>query len=106
MKKIFLSFICVFLFFVAFSQSDVNTKNQKFISLVSPTGGGFTFYMPDGSEFSKNRIDGSPYIFEKWQSGVVYFKKDVLSTNYKLNYNSYLDQIEFIKNGEHLMSSV
>jgi len=103
MKKIFLFFISILFVVSAFCQSEKKDANQKFVSLVSPTGGGYVFYLPDGNMYDKNKIDGSPYIFENWQSGVVYFKKNELSSDYKFNYNSYLDQVEFIKDNEHLM---
>ncbi|MDA3779092.1 MAG: hypothetical protein PF487_02485, partial [Bacteroidales bacterium] len=103
MKKIFLLFISTIFAISAFCQTDSNDVNQKFVSLVSPTGGGFTFYLPDGNMYDKNKIKGSPYIFENWQAGTVFFKKNELSSDYKFNYNSYLDQVEFVKDGKHLM---
>lgn len=49
-------------------------------------------------ELSINDISGSPYRYEKFSTGEVYFLLKDKPVNSKLNYNAYTDEIEFIIN--------
>ena len=49
---------------------------------------------------SYSSLKGSPFLFNKFMKSEVYFNSSDEPVTYKLNYNAYKDQIEFLENGK------
>lgn len=52
------------------------------------------------SDISYSNLKGSPFLFNKFMKSEVYFNSSDEPVTYKLNYNAYKDQIEFLENDE------
>ena len=50
-------------------------------------------------EAEKEKIKGSPYLFEEFSDGKVFFKDQKEPATYMFNYNAYTNSIEFVKDG-------
>lgn len=48
-------------------------------------------------------VDGSPYLFNDWKSGAIRDKSGKLSENLMIRYDSYRDEVQFLRDGRTLV---
>jgi hypothetical protein len=48
-------------------------------------------------------VDGSPYLFNEWKNGAILERTGQLSENMMIRYDSYRDEVQFLKDGRTLV---
>jgi hypothetical protein len=48
-------------------------------------------------------VDGSPYLFTEWKNGSILERNGTLSENLMIRYDSYRDEVQFLKDGRTLV---
>lgn len=87
----------------------MNKSILSFIFLVVMLNGQAQFVTGVGSgnsvlkETEYTSVDGSPYFYDDWKSGAIRDKSGKLSENLMIRYDSYRDEVQFLKDGRTLV---
>ncbi len=83
MKRVFILFVCLI---------KISFSGAQFLSA---TGAGNGVLL----ETKYSSVEGSPYLFGDWKNGSIKDRSGVLSENLMIKYDSYRDEIQFLKDG-------
>jgi len=83
MKRVFILFLCLL---------KISFSGAQFLSA---TGAGNGVLL----ETKYSSVEGSPYLYSDWKNGSVKDRNGVLSENLMIKYDSYRDEVQFLKDG-------